>query len=62
MNAEVSSHLSGVRVLPPGEKEPAGTSISWKCVRLERDVDVAHLRREGADVTAHPGSPDVEPA
>jgi broad specificity phosphatase PhoE len=23
--------------------------------------DVAHLRREGADVTAHPGSPDVEP-
>ncbi|WP_194397576.1 histidine phosphatase family protein [Microbacterium atlanticum] len=24
--------------------------------------DVAHLQREGADVTAHPGSPDVEPA
>ena len=23
--------------------------------------DVGHLRREGADVTAHPGSPDVEP-
>ncbi|GAA5205460.1 histidine phosphatase family protein [Microbacterium kyungheense] len=23
--------------------------------------DVEHLRREGADVTAHPGSPDVEP-
>lgn len=24
--------------------------------------NVAHLQREGADVTAHPGSPDVEPA
>jgi probable phosphoglycerate mutase len=24
--------------------------------------DVTHLQREGADVTAHPGSPDVEPA
>ncbi|WP_109211003.1 MULTISPECIES: histidine phosphatase family protein [Microbacterium] len=23
--------------------------------------DVAHLQREGADITAHPGSPDVEP-
>lgn len=23
--------------------------------------DVAHLQREGADVTVHPGSPDVEP-
>ncbi|MFS0732583.1 histidine phosphatase family protein [Microbacterium sp. 1P10UB] len=24
--------------------------------------DVSHLQREGADVTAHPGSPDVQPA
>ncbi|MFE7845692.1 histidine phosphatase family protein [Microbacterium sp. NPDC057407] len=24
--------------------------------------DVAHLQREGADITVHPGSPDVEPA
>ncbi len=24
--------------------------------------DVQHLRREGADVTAHPGDPDVEPS
>ncbi|MEI3846921.1 MULTISPECIES: histidine phosphatase family protein [unclassified Microbacterium] len=31
----------------------------WELVDFS---DVAHLRREGADVTAHPGSPDVEPA
>lgn len=30
----------------------------WKLATFS---DVAHLRREGADVTAHPGSPDVEP-
>jgi broad specificity phosphatase PhoE len=29
--------------------------------RLEAFSDVAHLQREGADVTVHPGSPDVEP-
>lgn len=31
----------------------------WELVEFS---DVAHLQREGADVTAHPGSPDVEPA
>ena len=31
----------------------------WELVDFS---DVAHLQREGADVTAHPGSPDVEPA
>jgi broad specificity phosphatase PhoE len=31
----------------------------WELVEFS---DVAHLEREGADVTAHPGSPDVEPA
>lgn len=31
---------------------------SW---RLEAFSDVGHLTREGADVTVHPGSPDVEP-
>lgn len=29
--------------------------------RLRVFSDVAHLQREGADVTVHPGSPDVEP-
>lgn len=28
---------------------------------LESFSDVTHLREEGADVTVHPGSPDVEP-
>ena len=28
---------------------------------LERFSDVAHLAAEGAPVTVHPGSPDVEP-
>ncbi|MCP2636472.1 histidine phosphatase family protein [Microbacterium sp. HD4P20] len=31
----------------------------WELVEFS---GVAHLQREGADVTAHPGSPDVEPA
>ncbi len=31
----------------------------WELVAFS---DVSHLQREGADVTAHPGSPDVEPA
>ena len=31
----------------------------WELVEFS---DVAHLQRQGADVTAHPGSPDVEPA
>lgn len=31
----------------------------WELVEFS---DVAHLQREGAEVTAHPGSPDVEPA
>jgi hypothetical protein len=30
----------------------------WELVDFS---NVAHLQREGADVTAHPGSPDVEP-
>lgn len=29
---------------------------------LKSFSDVAHLQREGADVTVHPGSPDVEPS
>lgn len=32
---------------------------AWELVVFS---DVAHLQREGADVTVHPGSPDVEPA
>lgn len=32
---------------------------AWELVAFS---DVAHLQREGADVTVHPGSPDVEPA
>lgn len=31
----------------------------WELVTFS---DVAHLQREGADVTVHPGNPDVEPA
>jgi probable phosphoglycerate mutase len=31
----------------------------WELVEFS---DVTHLQREDADVTAHPGSPDVEPA
>jgi 2,3-bisphosphoglycerate-dependent phosphoglycerate mutase len=31
---------------------------TWTLVEFS---DVAHLQREGADVTVHPGSPDVEP-
>lgn len=31
---------------------------AWELVDFS---NVAHLQREGADVTAHPGSPDVEP-
>lgn len=34
------------------------TRTAWELVDFS---DVRHLHREGADVTAHPGSPDVEP-
>lgn len=34
------------------------TEQGWKLAVFS---DVDHLRREGADVTAHPGSPDVQP-
>jgi probable phosphoglycerate mutase len=34
------------------------TEAGWELAAFS---DVQHLRREGADVTAHPGDPDVEP-
>ena len=34
------------------------TSDGW---HLETFADVTHLQREGAEVTVHPGNPDVEP-
>lgn len=34
------------------------TEAGWELAVFS---DVQHLRREGADVTAHPGDPDVEP-
>lgn len=39
------------------------TAIRWDGAQwvLEQFSDVEHLRREGADITAHPGSPDVLP-
>lgn len=48
----------------------ANTVMNASVTHLSRDgaewevrtfSDVAHLQREGADVTVHPGSPDVEP-
>ncbi|QOC25166.1 histidine phosphatase family protein [Microbacterium hominis] len=48
----------------------ANTVLNASVTHLSRDgaqwevrtfSDVAHLQREGADVTVHPGSPDVEP-
>ena len=34
------------------------TDAGW---RLDAFSDVSHLQRKGADVTAHPGDPDVQP-
>lgn len=34
------------------------TEAGWELAAFS---DVAHLQREGADVTAHPGDPDVQP-
>ncbi|MDQ7876468.1 histidine phosphatase family protein [Microbacterium sp. QXD-8] len=34
------------------------TADGW---RLDTFADVTHLQREGAEVTVHPGNPDVEP-
>ena len=34
------------------------TEAGWELAAFS---DVAHLEREGADVTAHPGDPDVQP-
>ncbi|WP_426324115.1 histidine phosphatase family protein [Microbacterium sp. E-13] len=63
-------------LLPMGEEELLAfaadhTVLNASVTRLVRSEagwelavfsDVQHLRREGADVTAHPGDPDVEPS
>lgn len=35
------------------------SGANWELVTFS---DIGHLQREGADVTVHPGSPDVEPS
>ncbi|GAA5092571.1 histidine phosphatase family protein [Microbacterium yannicii] len=55
---ELLDFAAGHTVLNASVTHLVRTSDGW---RLETFADVTHLQREGAEVTVHPGNPDVEP-